>query len=177
MDIYCVVTGQNEFGKSVIMRSAPVKPVSTALFPGYEFHRIWGSDSIPELPSDGTPPPQPRYFPLKSGFRFGFFTIPPETKTRVDQNGAESAFEEMRQKLPGMAEVLEPDHPGMHTTDTVDFDVILSGEVYLELDDGAEVLLKAGDCVIQNGTRHAWHNRSLEKCAIAVAIVGAERKP
>jgi hypothetical protein len=45
------------------------------------------------------------------------------------------------------------------------------------LDDGAELLLKAGDCVIQNGTRHAWHNRSSEKCAIAVAIVGAERKP
>ena len=76
-----------------------------------------------------------------------------------------------------MMEVLEPDHPGMHTTDTVDFDVIVSGEVYLELDDGAEVLLKAGDCVIQNGTRHAWHNRSSEKCVISVAIVGAARKP
>jgi quercetin dioxygenase-like cupin family protein len=75
-----------------------------------------------------------------------------------------------------MMEVLEPAHPGMHTTDTVDFDVIASGEVYLELDDGAEVRLKAGDCVIQNGTRHAWHNRSSEKCVISVAIVGAERK-
>ena len=64
----------------------------------------------------------------------------------------------------------------MNTTDTVDFDVILSGEVYLELDDGAEVLLKAGDCVIQNGTRHAWHYRSSEKCVISVAIVGAQRK-
>jgi quercetin dioxygenase-like cupin family protein len=65
----------------------------------------------------------------------------------------------------------------MHTTDTVDFDVIVSGEVYLELDDGAKVLLRAGDCVIQNRTRHAWHNRSPEKCVISVAIVGAERKP
>jgi uncharacterized cupin superfamily protein len=51
-----------------------------------------------------------------------------------------------------MAEVLEPENPGMHTTDTVDFDVVMSGEVYLELDDGSEVLLKAGDCVVQNGT-------------------------
>lgn len=76
-----------------------------------------------------------------------------------------------------MMEVLEFDHPGMHTTDTVDFDVIVSGEVYLELDNGAEVLLKAGDCVIQNGTRHAWRNRSSEKCVIAVTLVGAERKP
>jgi quercetin dioxygenase-like cupin family protein len=75
-----------------------------------------------------------------------------------------------------MIDVLEPDSSHMNTTDTVDFDVILSGEVYLELDDGAEVLLKAGDCVIQNGTRHAWHNRSSEKCVISVAIVGAQRK-
>jgi mannose-6-phosphate isomerase-like protein (cupin superfamily) len=177
MDVHCVVTGQNEYGKSVIVRNTAVKPVSLALLPGYEFHRIWGSDSIPELPSDGTPPPQPRYFPPKSGFRFAFFTIPPDTATRVDPVGIASALQEIQQKLPGMIEVLEPDHPGMHTTDTVDFDVIVFGEVYLELDDGAEVLLKAGDCVIQNGTRHAWHNRSSEKCVISVAIVGAERKP
>jgi len=177
MDIYCVVTGQNESGKSVIMRNMPIKPVSIDLLPGYEFHRIWGSDSIPELPSDGTPPPQPRYFPSKNGFRFGFFTIPPDTKTSVDQIGTATALEEIQRKLPGMIDVLELDHPGMHTTDTVDFDVIVSGEVYLELDNGAEDLLKAGDCVVQNGTRHAWHNRSSEKCVISVALVGAERKP
>lgn len=177
MDIYCVVTGQNESGKSGIMRQTPLKPVCLALLPGYEFHRIWGSDSIPELPSDGTPPPQLRYFPPKGGFRFGFFTVPPDTTTRVDQTSTAAALEEIRHKLPGMIDVLEPDHPGMHTTDTVDFDVIVSGEVYLELDDGAEVHLKAGDCVIQNGTRHAWHNRSSEKCVISIAIVGAERKP
>ena len=176
MDIHCVVTGQNKSGKSLIMRNTPIKPVCLALFPGYEFHRIWGSDSIPELPSDGTPPPQPRYFPPKSGFRFGFFTIPPDTTTRVDQINTASALEEIQQKLPGMIEVLEPDHPGMHTTDTVDFDVIISGEVYLELDDRVEVLLKAGDCVIQNGTRHAWHNRSSDRCVIAFSLVGAERK-
>lgn len=177
MDIHCVVTGQDESGKSVIMRTAPIEPVSLALLPGYEFHRIWGSDSIPELPSDGTPPPQPLYFPPRSGFRFAFFTIPPDTTTRVDQIDMATALEEIQQKLPGMMDVLELDHPGMHTTDTVDFDVIVSGEAYLELDDGAEVLLKAGDCVIQNGTRHAWHNRSTEKCVISVAIVGANRKP
>ena len=177
MDINCVVTGQDQAGKSVIVRHAPMQPVRVALLPGYEFHRIWGSDSIPELPSDGIPPQQPRYFPGKGGFRFGFFTIPPRTMTRVDPIKPEAALEEIQQKLPGMIDVLEPDHPGMHTTDTVDFDVVVSGEVYLELDDGVEVLLKAGDCVIQNGTRHAWHNRSSEKCVISVAIVGADRKP
>ena len=48
--------------------------------------------------------------------------------------------------------------------------------VVMELDDGAEVVLKAGDCVIQNGTRHAWHNRSSDNCVIAFSLVGAERK-
>lgn len=181
MNINCVVTGQNESGKSVIVRKAPIEPVSLALLPGYEFHRLWGSDSTPQLPSDGTPsgtpPGQLRYFPPKNGFRFGFFTIPPDTTTSIEQVDLPSALTEIQQKLPGMMEVLEFDHPGMHTTNTVDFDVIISGEVYLELDNGAEVLLKAGDCVIQNGTRHAWRNRSSEKCVIAVTLVGAERKP
>jgi|SRR5579862_2790382 len=176
MEIRCVVTGQNGSGKSVIVRKTPVEPVTLALLPGYEFHRIWGSDSIPKLPSHGTPPPPPLYFPAKNGFRFGFFTIPPDVQTNVGQIGTAAAIEELQQKLPGMMEVLEMDHPGMHTTDTVDFDVVVSGEVYLELDDGVEVLLKAGDCVIQNGTRHAWHNRSSEQCVIAVTLVGAERQ-
>ena len=176
MEIRCVVTGENESGKSVIVRNTPVKPVSVAALPGYEFRRLWGSDSIPELPSDGTPPPQPRYFPPKNGFRFGFFTIPPDTSTSLEQIGTASALEEIEQKLPGLIDVLEPNHPGMHTSDTVDFDVVVTGEVCLELDDGAEVLLKAGDCVIQNGTRHAWHNRSSENCVVAFTLVGAERK-
>src|SRR5579864_6137794 len=55
-------------------------------------------------------------------------------------NRTAAAVEELQQKLPGMVEVL--DHPGMHTTDTVDFDVVVSGEVYLELNDVVEVLLK-----------------------------------
>jgi mannose-6-phosphate isomerase-like protein (cupin superfamily) len=177
MDIRCIVTGQNESGKSVIMRDTSIQPVSLALFPGYEFHRIWGNDSVPELPSDGTPSQQPNYFPPKNGFRFGFFTIPPETRRSLDRINTASAIEEIQQKLPGMLDVLERSHPGMHTTDTVDFDVVVLGEVYLELDDRAEVLLKAGDCVIQNGTRHAWHNRSSVKCLIAVTLLGAERKP
>jgi mannose-6-phosphate isomerase-like protein (cupin superfamily) len=176
MDIRCIVTGQNESGKSVFIRNTPVKPITLALFPGYEFHRLWGGDSVPELPSDGTPLAQPRYFPSIPGFRFGFFTIPPDTTTRIDRLNTASAIEEVQQKLPGMLDVLERDHPGMHTTDTVDFDVVVSGEVVLELDDGAEVHLKAGDCVIQNGTRHAWHNRSSANCLIAVTLLGAHRK-
>src|SRR5260370_41109269 len=147
MDIRCIVTGQNESGKSVFMRHTHVTPVTLALFPGYEVHRLWGSDSARELPSDGTPPAQSRYFPSIQGFRFGFFTIPPDTTTRIDRLNTASALEEIQQKLPGMLDVLERDHPGMHTTDTVDFDVVGSGEMVLELHYRAQVLLKAGDCL------------------------------
>ena len=175
-EIHCVVTGRNKAGKSVIVSNALAKPVTVALFPGYQFYRLWGSDSISALPSDGTPTSQPAYFPPKNGFRFGFFTVPPTTSAKVEPIAKPAALEETRQKLPGLLDALEPDHPGMHTTDSVDFDVVIFGEVVLELDDGAEVVLKAGDCVIQNGTRHAWHNRSSDNCVIAFSLVGAERK-
>jgi quercetin dioxygenase-like cupin family protein len=70
---------------------------------------------------------------------------------------------------------MEPESPGMHTTDTVDFEVVLSGEIVLELDDGAEVVLKPGDTVVQNGTRHAWRNRGDVPAVIAAGLIGAHR--
>ena len=175
-NMQCVVTGRDKSGKSIIVSHEPLKPVTVAMIPGYDFYRIWGSDERVTLPSDGTPPPQPQYFPPKSGFRFGMFTLPPATSASARPAPTPALLDEMQQKLPGLLQALEADHPGMHTTDTVDFDVVVCGEVVLELDDGAEVVLKAGDCVIQNGTRHAWHNRSSEKCTIAFSLVGAERK-
>ncbi len=81
----------------------------------------------------------------------------------------------MEQKLPGLAALMEPDHPGTHTTDTIDFDVIISGEVWLELDHGARVLLRAGDCVVLNGCRHSWVNESDAPCTMVTALIGAER--
>ncbi len=174
-EMHCVVTGRNKAGKSVIVSNRRLEPVTVALFPGYQFYRLWGSDSMPTVPSDGTPMAQPGYFPAKNGFRFGLFTLPPATSTKVEPIATPVALEEARQKLPGILEALEPDHPGMHTTDSVDFDVVVFGEVVLELDGGTEVVLKAGDCVIQNGTRHAWHNRSSDNSVIAFSLVGAER--
>jgi steroid delta-isomerase-like uncharacterized protein len=64
----------------------------------------------------------------------------------------------------------------MHTTDTVDCGIILSGELCMELDDGAEVLLKPGDVVVNCGTRHAWRNRSAQNCIAAFVCIGAKRE-
>ena len=182
-EMQCVITGQTKSGKSIIISRAAPKPVTVALLSGWEFYNVWGSDSKPQLPSDGTQPPHRGYFPPPNGFRFGIFTLPPSTSTTIQhapgsapQSPTPAQLDEMNQKLPGVLETSERDHPGMHTTDTADFDVVISGEVVMELDDGAEVLLKAGDCVIQNGTRHAWRNRSSENCVIAYCLIGAERK-
>ena len=169
-----VVTGQDGDGKAVVVRDGPVDPVSVALFPGAEFHRIWGSDGPVHLPSDGTSPEARTHFPPSRGFRFSLFTMAPDAETSPGSETA-AAREEIEIKLPGLIGVLEPGGAGRHTTDTIDLNLIVSGEVWLLLDDGAEVHLRAGDCVVQNGTRHAWSNRGNQPCVMAVAQVGAVR--
>jgi len=67
-------------------------------------------------------------------------------------------------------------HPGMHRTHTLDYCVVLSGEIYAVLDEG-EVVLRAGDCLVQRGTRHAWSNRSEEPCVVAFVLVAAKPLP
>jgi quercetin dioxygenase-like cupin family protein len=77
--------------------------------------------------------------------------------------------------IPGLLDVMEPASPGFHRSDTVDVITIVSGEVVMALDDGAEVTLHAGDVVMQNGTRHAWFNRSHEPAVLGMTIIGAAR--
>src|SRR5262249_43000220 len=67
-------------------------------------------------------------------------------------------------------------HPLMHRTETIDYAVVLSGEIYCILDD-SEVLLKAGDVLIQRGTNHAWSNRSKEPCDILFVLIDGEFDP
>ena len=68
--------------------------------------------------------------------------------------------------------VMEEDNPGMHTTRTIDYQIILSGEIDLELDEG-EVHLKAGDIVVQRATRHGWFNRGTEPCICAAVMINS----
>jgi hypothetical protein len=175
MDVRMVVTGKDASGKSVFVSDDAVAAQSVALVPGAEFHRFWGSDEVPKVPLDGKPPAQPTYFPAPGGYRFIFFALPPAgTPGPAEDIDLNAALQEFEDKLPGMATHMEPDEPGMHTTQTVDCGVVLSGEVWLELDDGAETCLRAGDTYIQNGTRHRWHNRGSVPVVIVVAIIGAK---
>ena len=173
MNVRRVVTGHNEAGKAVVASDESVAPVALKLLPGAEFHRLWGGDVIPSFPDDGSQPVAPMYFPPIGGFRFGLFTISPDTTTVPADLDIVSAFAEMEDALPGMAAHMEPASPGMHTTASIDYEFVVSGEVTLELDDGVEVHLKAGDTVVQNGTRHAWRNRSSEPCVVVVVLIGA----
>jgi uncharacterized cupin superfamily protein len=106
------------------------------------------------------------------------FSVPPGHRVDTEPPAdLEAAFAEFEATLPGLASYMEPDAPGMHTTDTIDFEVVLDGEVWLELDDGVEVHLRAGDTVVQNGTRHAWRNRSDRPARMAFVLIGAQRQP
>jgi mannose-6-phosphate isomerase-like protein (cupin superfamily) len=174
MDVRRVVTGHDENGKAVIVGDEMVAPVTLALSPGNGFHRLWGSDSTASFPDDGSRPEGEMYFPPVGGFRFGFFTIPPDAGAGAPADlDFDAAIAEFEAKLPGLAEHLEPEQPGMHTTATVDYGIVVSGEAIMELDDGAKVALRAGDSYIMNGTRHRWSNTGSVPAVIAVTLIGA----
>jgi len=175
MRIRRVVTGQRADGTSVFVSDRPVDPITVALIPGAELHALWDSDEAVRLPTDGSRPAAPGWFPPAAGFRFAMVTLPPDSTPPPAGLAMDAALAEMGAKLPGLLEVLERDSPGMHRSDTIDFEYVVAGEIWLELDDGAELHLRAGDTVVQNGTRHAWRNKSSEPCVMAVAIVGARR--
>jgi mannose-6-phosphate isomerase-like protein (cupin superfamily) len=175
MRVRRVVTGHDRNGKAVFASDQEVDPLTAALMPGGELHRLWGADQAPTFPDDGGPTAQPTNFPPLGGYRFGFATIPPGTVPVPADLDLQAALAEMEEKLPGLMAYIEPDNPGMHTTDTIDFEVILSGELILELDDGVEKVLRPGDTVVQNGTRHRWRNQGTEPVVMAVFMVGAHR--
>lgn len=173
MGIRRVATGHDDAGKAVFASDEVVEPVTVDLLPGGEFFQLWGADETQGFPNTGDRPDAPQYFPPVGGFRFGLFTVAPDSTMMSEDLDIEAALGEIEAKLPGLAGPLEPDNPGMHTTATVDYEFIVSGKVVLELDDGATRQLSAGDTVIQNGTRHAWRNPFDEPCRIVVVLIGA----
>ena len=156
-----VVTGRDATGKSVFVRDGAA--LSTLAFPdGGGFEELWvtkGSAPLADAAAalDGFP-----FFPGAGDTRFRVVKLLPGYLDRAG-DGAATVPE------------LEADAPGMHTTDTIDFEYVISGRVVLELDDGATVELGPGDTVVQNGTRHAWRNPFDEPCRMVVFLLGAER--
>jgi mannose-6-phosphate isomerase-like protein (cupin superfamily) len=175
MNVRRVVTGHDASGKSVFVSDKAVEPARPVMMPAAEFHLLWGGDKTPQFPDDGSMPEWHTYFPPIGGFRFGMFTVPPGI-AGVPEEGSvnvEEALADVEAKLPGLIGYVDRSDPGMHTTDTIDFEVVLEGTAVLELDDGAEVTLHPGDTVVQNGTRHRWKNPGDTPARLALFICGA----
>ena len=176
MKVRRVVTGHSTEGKAIFASDEAVEPAVLEKGQRNEFHSLWGSDAVSSFPDDGSLPETAGWFPRVGGFRFSMFTVPPASTVIPEGVTADEITAEVEEKLPGLADHMEPDAPGMHTTDTIDFEYVISGRVVLELDDGATRELGPGDTVVQNGTRHAWRNPFEEPCRMVVFLVGAERK-
>lgn len=175
MEIHQFVTGHDSEGNAVFLADTQVTPVEVSMIPGYKTYELWSTEGERSVPHEGPFPGVPGYFPGRDGSVFRIIVLPPTLDGNTDVVVTEEALNEVDQKLPGFVEHLELDNPGMHTTDSVDYGIVIAGEVFLELDNGEERLLTAGDCVVQNGTRHAWRNRSDKTVTIAFVLLGADR--
>lgn len=174
MKVRRVVTGHDRDGKSRVVDDRDVEAITTELMPGFAAYRLWGRDERPTFPDDGSPRHAEAWYPPRDGSRFMINTIPPGEPTAPADLDLASALEVLERQMPGAMAAQEPDGAGMHTTDSIDYVLVVSGEVTLELDDGDHRLLHAGDVVIQNGTRHAWRNHGTDPCVIVGVAIGAD---
>lgn len=172
-----VVTGHDTGGRARVVDDREVEPITSELMPGCAAYRLWGRDERPSFPDDGSPRPAEAWYPPRDGSRFMINKIAPgELVPRPDLDMA-AAVDELERQMPGAMAAMEPDAPGMHTTDSIDYVMVVSGELTLELDDGERTVLRTGDVVVQNGTRHAWRNHGTEACTIVGVAIGADRTP
>jgi hypothetical protein len=176
--IRTVVTGTVD-GRSTVVHDGPLEPITPAAMPGFEYYRVWGSESTPVLPTSGDRPSAATVFPPSFGSRFWLIRFPAAApaggESEESVEGGEDLLADLAAVLPGLGDAMEPDHPGMHMTATVDYVVVLEGAIDLELDEGETVRLERGTALVQNGTRHAWRSVTDQPCLVAVAMVGAVR--
>lgn len=138
-----VVTGHDAKGKAVVLFDGPTE------------HVVSGRKG-----QSGTVLWQTSQFPTDNDGANDVSTVPVKT---VNPKGTVFRVVEFE---PGVA-------PRVHRTDSIDYAVIISGEIEMELDD-TKVRLKAGDCLVQRGTVHNWVNHGPAPCVIAFVLVAAE---
>jgi hypothetical protein len=175
------LTGRDEAGKSVF-KSFDVTPkvVEIDSNPGLTFYELYMTEAVPGL-TGLEPDPMlagTKAFPGPGGTMFRLISYPPKRPEGYKPPAGvtfESALGEMSEKVPRMGDHFDRSAPGMHTSDTIDYGVVIRGEMTLELDDGQKVHLRQGDCVVQNGTRHRWRNSLPEPCLMAFISIGGKR--
>jgi mannose-6-phosphate isomerase-like protein (cupin superfamily) len=173
-----IVTGHDQAGRSTVASSGPLPSVGEfRQFPGFAVELIWQTapGPIPSHPVDPASPPH-SVLPAAGGSCAMRVTFPPEASATPVDFDPEVAARELCARLPGLGELFEADAPGFHRSDTIDYGVVLEGEITLELDDGCRQLLRQGDVVVQMGTRHAWSNTGNTPARLLFVMVGAQRE-
>ncbi|OYT90543.1 MAG: cupin [Burkholderiales bacterium PBB3] len=172
--IHRIVTGHDASGKAVVAFSGGLSTVQEiAAVPGTVFHEVWSTAGTPVVVDNGADPtlgaltlPPPEY-----GTRIRFVDIPPDTPEVIEQGAArmKDAFLQLGDSGASTVEATSP-HPLMHRTESVDYGIVIEGEIVLIMDD-SEVLLKQGSVVVQRGTNHAWANRSGKPCRMLFVLL------
>jgi mannose-6-phosphate isomerase-like protein (cupin superfamily) len=156
-----IVTGHSAEGKAVVASDETVPSTFAMGAGGSTATVLWGRDDLAQFPDDGSQPVLSSAFPPPGGCGLAILELAPQ----------DDAFHEfVRDALVPWA---DPNAPGMHRTATIDYDIVLDGTIGLELDDGVEVTLEPGDVVVQNGTRHRWHNRGRSVARLLSVTIGA----
>jgi hypothetical protein len=178
MPIRRSVTGHNSAQKSVFLSdAAPLKAVDFKHVPGLKAALLWETEPGAQVPREviDPTPAATSWVPAPGSTNAMVIVFPPDSVMRSPGFDPASAGREYLQTLPGLAETFEPDAPGMHKTNSIDYGVVLDGEICLELDDAQERQLQKHDVVVQNGNRHAWRNRSDKPATVLFVLIGAER--
>jgi mannose-6-phosphate isomerase-like protein (cupin superfamily) len=167
-----IVTGHDAQGNAIIQQDGPPpRAVRIGGEIGPMFYEVWNTQETPARidRASGEPAEQGiQLAPPRNGTRIRVLDIPPED----DRLEAMSA-DEIKAHF---AEVGAGDAPSgsrhalMHRTETVDYGIVLEGELTLVMDIG-ETVVRAGDIVIQRGTNHGWANRSGKNCRIAFVLI------
>ncbi|WP_250452540.1 cupin domain-containing protein [Caballeronia sp. ATUFL_M2_KS44] len=171
-----VVTGCGEGGASTFVSDGP-SPWSASFvsIPGFQVSMLWSTDgpdlrAAADFADTGNWPES--WVPTAGGSRALVVTFPPDSVFMSDSFDGMAAHREQMAKLPGLAEKFEVENPGMHTTQTLDYAVVLSGPIHLELDNGQTKELQTSDIVVQRATRHAWRNPSSSPATMLFVLLG-----
>ena len=166
-----VVTGHDKNGKSVFLMDGPAPNVKEmASMPGLALTDLWETGGAPADNSGATDAAaRPiRLEPPPRGSILRIVEFPPDSAWRGNADSL-AAFNSIG---AGHAKDQSNSDPMMHTTATVDYLIVLKGEIHAIVDTG-ETLLKPGDIMIQRGTNHSWSVRGTEPCILAAILIDA----
>ena len=172
MTVRRIVTGVRD-GRPTVLSDGPAPTEHHyETTPGMMTSILWAAEPDPRLTVDEAAPHGVTTHPDTGHSRFLVVDFPPDsTFTQPDFDGAQAGAEQSTH-LIGFAERFEPDNPGMHRTETVDYAIVIEGPVWLDLDDGEPLELNAGDTVVQQHTRHAWRNRGTRSARLGFVLIG-----